>query len=140
MIFSIDRFHRKQEHDFGLDGWGIDSTPKEPLSQDQKIKLIREMKDLEKKASMLKGQRCDCYHPNDYYDLGLDHTCSYHQTIFDIKMIKNELDSYKILEHREYRHFEDEIRKELKTEAFFKVLPLILVAVGIVIATGFLIF
>lgn len=28
MIFNIDRFHKKQEHDFGLDGWGIDPAPK----------------------------------------------------------------------------------------------------------------
>lgn len=78
MIFSIDRFHRKQEHDFGLDGWGVNDTPEERLSQEEKLKLIKEMKALEKKASMLKGQRCNCFHSDSFSDLGLENTCSYH--------------------------------------------------------------
>lgn len=133
MIFNVDRFYKKQEHDFGLDGWSVEPTSKKTLTQDEKSDLIDKMRKLEKKAAMLKGQRCDCFHSNDYYDLGIDHTCSYHQAIFDIKSIKFELDSYKILEHREYRHFTHQIHRELKLEQFAKASPFILIALVMIV-------
>lgn len=40
MIFNIDRFHKKQEHDFGLDGWGFDYTPKKILTQGQQPRPV----------------------------------------------------------------------------------------------------
>lgn len=42
MIFNVDRFYKKQEHDFGLDGWGVDSTPKKnSLKMKNQILLTR---------------------------------------------------------------------------------------------------
>lgn len=140
MIFNVDRFYKKQEHDFGLDGWGVDSTPKKILTQDEKSDLINKMRKLENKAAMLKGQQCDCFHSDGFYDLGLEHTCSYHQAVFDIRSIKFELDSYKILEHREYRHFTHQIHRELKLEQFAKASPFILIALIVIVLTACFIF
>jgi len=140
MIFNVDRFYKKQEHDFGLDGWGVDSTPKKILTQDEKSDLINKMRKLENKAAMLKGQRCDCFHSDGFYDLGIEHTCSYHQAIFDIQSIKSELDTYKILEHREYRHFSHQIHRELKLEQFAKASPFILMTLIMIVLIACFIF
>lgn len=142
MIFNVDKFHKKQEHDFGLDGWGVvsDSNPKKILTQDEKSYLISKMRKLENKAAMLKGQRCNCFHSDGSYDLGIEHTCSYHQAIFDIRSIKSELDIYKILEHREYRHFSHQIHRELKLEQFAKASPFILISLIFVVLTFCFIF
>lgn len=141
MLFNIDKFYKKQEElEVGLDGWSENTESCERLTPEKKNKLIKEMRELERKADSLKSERCNCVDIDSNYDFGLDHTCAYHEVLFQIKLIKNELDSYRLDEYRESYILNKQIEKELKIRKILKILPFIVVALIVFFFTIFLIF
>lgn len=140
MLFNIDRFYKKQEElEAGLDGWSEVSELCEKLTPEKKNKFFKEIKQLEEKADLLKSEKCNCVHIDSKYDFGLDHTCAYHEVLFQIKLIKNELESYRLDEYRESYIINKQIEKELKIRKILKILPFIVVALIVFFFTIFLI-
>lgn len=118
-------------------------TPRKPsqrkkLPEEQRIEIIKQIALLREKSHRLKGQNCNCFHANDYFDRGMDNTCAYHQNEKDISNLEYKINVYDLKEDREKRYFKEQVRREYEIEKVKKkisvLIPFFIVATGIIMS------